>query len=154
MQDLFPNGIGHYLVGGLLVGAGIGLVHLLTGRIAGVSSFLTAAQSWWSRREFFRSPVMLDERTWKGVLVVGLILGAALHAAVLGGQFVTEVQWWRLLVGGVLVGLGTRTSRGCTSGHGICGVSALAPPSMTATAIFMAVAFITAWLVGQAGVTP
>jgi uncharacterized membrane protein YedE/YeeE len=154
MQDLFPNGIQHYLVGGLLVGAGIGLVHLLTGRIAGVSSFLTAAQSWWSRRELFRSAVMLDERAWKGVLVLGLILGAAVHAVLVGEQFVTEVQWWRLLAGGVLVGVGTRTARGCTSGHGICGVSALAPPSMTATAIFMAVAFVTAWLVGQTGVMP
>ncbi|MHC4081376.1 MAG: YeeE/YedE family protein [Planctomycetota bacterium] len=154
MGDFFPNGIEHYLVGGLLVGAGIGLIHLLTGRIAGVSSFLTAAQSWWSRRVFFRSPVMFDERVWKGVLVLGLIVGAALHTALIGGQFVTEVQSWRLLVGGLLVGLGTRTARGCTSGHGICGVSALAPPSLTATAIFMAAAFVTAWLVAQTGVTP
>jgi uncharacterized membrane protein YedE/YeeE len=154
MQDFFPNGIEHYLLGGLLVGVGIGLIHLLTGRIAGISSMLTAAQSWWSRREVFRSPVLLDERAWKGVLVLGLIAGAALHAVFFGGQFITEVQWWRLLAGGVLVGLGTRTARGCTSGHGICGVSALAPPSMTATAIFMAVAFVTAWLVAQTGVTP
>ena len=44
MADLFPNGIEHYLVGGLLVGAGVGLVHLLTGHIAGISSILSAAQ--------------------------------------------------------------------------------------------------------------
>ena len=154
MQDLFPNGIEHYLVGGLLVGAGIGLIHLLTGRIAGVSSILSAAQTCWSRRAFFRSPMMLDDRVWKGVLVLGLIAGAALHTALIGGQFVTEVQWWRLLIGGLLVGLGTRTARGCTSGHGICGVAALAPPSLTATATFMATAFVTAWLVAQTGVTP
>jgi uncharacterized membrane protein YedE/YeeE len=154
MQDLFPNGIEHYLVGGLLVGAGIGLVRLLTGRIAGASSMLTAAQSWWSRRPVFRTPALLEERVWKGVLVLGLIAGAALHTALIGEQFVTQVQWWRLLVGGLLVGLGTRTARGCTSGHGICGVSALAPPSLTATAIFMATAFVTAWLVAQTGVTP
>ncbi|MHC4966300.1 MAG: YeeE/YedE family protein [Planctomycetota bacterium] len=154
MGDLFPNGIEHYLIGGLLVGAGIGLVFLLTGRIAGISSILSAAQSWWSRRPFFCTPMMLDERSWKGVLVLGLVAGAVLHTVFLGEQFLTEVQWWRLLVGGVLVGWGTRTARGCTSGHGICGVSAFAPPSLAATAIFMAAGFATAWLVAQTGLTP
>jgi uncharacterized membrane protein YedE/YeeE len=154
MKDLFPYGIEHYFAGGLLVGIGIGLVHLLTGRIAGISSILTAAQSWWSRRPFFRSAMMLDERAWKGVLVLGLVAGAALHTALIGQTFMTEVQWWRLLAGGVLVGLGTRTARGCTSGHGICGVSAFAPPSLAATGIFMGAAFATAWLVAQTGLTP
>jgi uncharacterized membrane protein YedE/YeeE len=54
----------------------------------------------------------------------------------------------------VLVGLGTRTARGCTSGHGICGVSAFAPPSLAATAMFMAAGFATAWLVAQTGLSP
>jgi uncharacterized membrane protein YedE/YeeE len=154
MRDLLPNGFEHYLYGGLLVGAGIGFVHLLTGRIAGISSMLTAAQSWWSRRPVFRSPVLLEERIWKGVLVLGLVGGAALYTVLIGQPFVTGVQWWRLLIGGVLVGLGTRTARGCTSGHGICGVSAFAPPSLAATAIFMATAFVTAWLVAQTGLRP
>ena len=71
-----------------------------------------------------------------------------------GEPFVTEVQWWRLLGGGVLVGLGTRTALGCTSGHGICGVAALAPSSISATLIFMGVAIVTARLVMATGVTP
>lgn len=144
----------HYLVGGLLIGAGIGLVYLLTGLRAGVSGLLTAAQSWWSRRPAFRTPALLEERVWKGVLVAGLVVGAAIYTLVARQPFVTEVQWWRLLAGGVLVGLGTRTARGCTSGHGICGVSAISPPSITATAIFVGVAILTARLVSLTGLTP
>ena len=154
MEQLFPTGVQSFLVGGLIVGVGIGLVYLMTGRIAGVSSFLTAVQSWWSRRPFFQQRTALDERTWKSVLVVGLIAGAAIYTIALGEMFVTEVQWWRLFAGGVLVGVGTRTARGCTSGHGICGMSAIAPPSIAATVIFMGVAFVTARIVSSLGVTP
>lgn len=154
MQDLLPFGFVHYLVGGLLIGAGIGFVYLLTGKIAGISSFLTAAQSWWSRRPVFRSAAMVEERAWKGVLVLGLIAGAAAWAFATDAWFVTGVQWWRLVAGGLLVGFGTRTARGCTSGHGICGMSAVAAPSITSTLVFMGVAFVTARLVMLAGVTP
>ncbi len=154
MLDLLPLGFVHYLVGGLVIGAGIGLVYLLTGRRAGVSGILTAAQSWWSRRPAFRTPQLLEERVWKGVLVAGLIVGAALYTLVANQPFVTEVQWWRLLAGGVLVGLGTRTALGCTSGHGICGISAFAPPSLATTVIFMGVAMVTAKLVSLTGLTP
>jgi len=161
METIFPNGIVHYLVGGLLIGAGIGLAYLLTGRRAGVSGVLTAAQSWWSRRPGFHTPHVLDERRWKGTLVVGIVIGAALVtllgpfvAADVGGPFVTEVQWWRLGFGGLLVGLGTRAAVGCTSGHGICGMSAFAPASISATVIFMVVAIVTAQIVLAAGVRP
>ena len=154
IQELFPMGLAPYFVGGLLIGAGIGLVYLCTGRIAGISGFLTAAQAWWSRRPVFRQAAVLDERTWKGVLVLGLVVGAGLFALLSRQPFVTEVQWWRLFAGGVLVGIGTRTARGCTSGHGICGLAALAPPSLAATVIFMAVAIITAQLVKLTGLTP
>ncbi|MHC5023013.1 MAG: YeeE/YedE family protein [Planctomycetota bacterium] len=154
MEQLFPRGIESYLVGGLITGAGIGLIYLLTGRIAGLSSFLTAAQSWWSRRAFFRQPSMLDDRRWKGVLVVGLIAGAVLYTVTLGELYVTEVQPWRLFLGGLIVGIGARTARGCTSGHGICGISSLAAPSLVATVTFMAVAIVTAKLVALTGLTP
>jgi uncharacterized membrane protein YedE/YeeE len=154
MADLFPLGIQSYLIGGLVTGAGIALIYALTGRIAGLSSFLTAAQSWWSRRAFFRQPAVRDERRWKGVLVVALVAGAALYALTLGEAYVTTVQTWRLFLGGVIVGVGTRAARGCTSGHGICGVSALAVPSLAATATFMAVAIVTAKLVAATGLVP
>lgn len=154
MDDLLPNGAWHYFNGGLLIGAGIGLVYLLTGRIAGVSSFLTAAQSWWSGRPVFHTARVLEERTWKGTLICGLILGALAHTLISGSTFVTSVQWWRLFAGGLLVGLGTRVARGCTSGHGICGNASFAAPSLAATAVFMAVAIVTAQIVSAIGVAP
>jgi uncharacterized membrane protein YedE/YeeE len=154
VADYFPQGLGPYVVGGLLIGAGVAVVYLVTGRIAGLSSFFTSMQSWWSRRAFFRQPWVLEERTWKTVLVAGLIGGALVHTAIAGGPWVTEVAWWRLLAGGILVGIGTRIGRGCTSGHGICGISALAPASIVSTLVFMAVAIVTARLVSMAGVTP
>lgn len=154
MPDLFPRGIEPYLVGGLVIGVGVALVYAVTGRIAGLSSFLTAAQSWWSRRPVFRRAEVLEERTWKGVLVVALILGAALYTVLFAEMYVTTVQWWRLFLGGVIVGVGTRVARGCTSGHGICGISALAAPSLAATLTFMAVAIVTARLVAMTGLTP
>ncbi len=154
MEDLLPNGLRHYFAGGLLLGCGIGLIYLLTGRIGGVSSFLTAVQSWWSRRPVFRTARVLEERTWKGVLVAGLVLGALAHTLITGSIFVTQVQVWRLAAGGLLVGLGTRVARGCTSGHGICGNASFAAPSLAATAVFMAVAIVTARIVMSLGVTP
>ncbi|MHC4429168.1 MAG: YeeE/YedE family protein [Planctomycetota bacterium] len=154
MEQVFPLGVWHYIAGGALIGVGIALIYTLTGRIAGISGFLTAAQSWWSRRPCFRTPHVLEERHWKGVLLVGLVAGAAAYTFAGGSLFVTEVAPWRLFVGGLLVGFGTRLGRGCTSGHGICGVSALATPSLVSTAVFMAVAFVTAAIVASLGVTP
>ena len=163
MENLLPNGVVHYLVGGLLMGAGIGLIYAVTGRIAGVSGILTAVQSWWSRRACFETREVVEERTWKGTLVVGVVIGALLVTLLgpvvaagtgVGGGFVTEVQWWRLALGGLLVGVGTRAACGCTAGHGICGVSAFAMPSISATVIFMGVAIVTARLIMSTGVTP
>ncbi len=153
-DELFPNGVTHYLAGGAGIGAAIGMIYLLTGRIAGISSFFSAIHSWWSHLPFFQQRYLRNERTWKSVLVIGLIVGAAVFTIGCGEVFTTEVQWWRLLIGGVLVGFGTRTARGCTSGHGICGISSLVPPSIAATLIFMGVAIITAHIVAALGVTP
>lgn len=154
METFFPNGIVHYILGGALIGVGIGGIYLLTGRIAGVSSYLTAVQAWWSRASYFKQQWVRDDRAWKTSLVIGLILGGAIYTIVFGGVFQTEVQWWRLLLGGVFVGVGTRTARGCTSGHGICGMSAMAPPSIVSTLIFMGVAIITAQIVMRMGNAP
>jgi uncharacterized protein len=59
----------------------------------------------------------------------------------------TAVPVWQLLLGGVLVGFGSRLSNGCTSGHGICGLGSLQLPSLVAVLTFMGTAFITAQLV-------
>lgn len=153
MGTLFPNGMTHYLLGGALIGAAVGIVYFMTGRIAGVSSVLSAWQSLWSRRLFFRQQALLEDRRWKSVLVVGLLLGAAL-STLSTGWYVTTVQPWRLALGGFFVGYGTRLGRGCTSGHGVCGISAASKASIASTITFVGMAVLVANLVRLAGVTP
>ncbi len=154
METLFPNGVAHYLFGGALIGAAVGLVYFMTGRIAGISSILSALQSLWSRRPYFRQQSLLEDRAWKSVLVIGLLLGAALSAQLSTGWYVTTVQPWRLALGGFFVGYGTRLARGCTSGHGVCGISAASKASMASTIMFVGTAIVVANLVKLAGVTP
>jgi uncharacterized membrane protein YedE/YeeE len=143
-MDLFPNGIGSYVAGGVLVGLGIGGIYLLVGRLAGVSSILTSAQGLWSKRLFFRQGWVRDDWNWKSWMIVGLVLGGALWLLITGTPYATGVAPWRLAVGGVFVGFGTRMARGCTSGHGICGVSGLGLPSIASTMTFLGTAIVVA----------
>jgi hypothetical protein len=150
----FPNGWWPYLAGGLLVGAGTGLIFLVTGLRAGASSVFTTTWSWLSAHEYFQRPAFRTARVWRLVFSLGLVAGAAAYQVRAGEAFVTEVAPWRLLIGGMLVGFGTRLSRGCTSGHGICGLAAGSKPSLLAVLTFMGVAIVVAQLLGAAGVTP
>ena len=155
MQELFPNGWAHYLAGGLLVGAGTAIVFLTTGIRAGASGFFSTTLGYLSNRQCFQTEALVRERSWRTVFSVGLLLGAALYTAIaVGSPFVTEVPWWRLAAGGLLVGFGTRLCRGCTSGHGICGLSVGARSSLLAVATFMAVAIGAAHLMRWLGATP
>ena len=154
-MDYFPKGWEHYLYGGLLVGLGTAIIFLLSGIRAGASGFFTTAQSYLSHNAGFREEWMLRERGWRTAFALGTIAGAAAYTYLLSHEpFVTQVQPWRLAVGGVLVGYGTRLSRGCTSGHGICGISGGSRGSMLAVLVFMGVAIATAALVSALGVTP
>ena len=153
-MTFFPLGIAHYLIGGLLVGLGTGLIYLFTGYISGASGCLSSFHSFWSKLPFFQKQVFRQGRVWKSVLVLGLISGALIYSIVFNDFFSTSVQWWRLFLGGLLVGFGTRMSKGCTSGHGICGLSSFSLPSLIAVLTFMFVAIITAFVVSSFGVLP
>jgi uncharacterized membrane protein YedE/YeeE len=150
---LFPNGVAHYALGGLLVGLGAAIVYLGSGIIAGASTFLESTISYVSEAPRFQQ--YRASRDWRVVFTVGIVGGAGLYALLFqGGAWVTGVQWWRLLGGGILVGVGTRLGKGCTSGHGVCGVGSASTTSMVNVATFMAVAIGTALLVQAVGVTP
>jgi len=153
--ELFPNGIARYAIGGAFVGGGVAIIYLATGIIAGASTFLESTLSYVSKvPRFNRGPYVLT-RDWRVVFTIGIVLGAAVYAVFWqGGAWTTEVQWWRLLGGGVLVGIGTRLGKGCTSGHGVCGVGSLSQTSIVNVATFMAVAIGTAQLVQALGVMP
>jgi uncharacterized protein len=136
MLALFPNAMPvQGLIGGLLIGLASAVMLLGLGRIAGVSGL--AARS-----------IGLTEagapRITAVAFIVGLPLGAFLVSLKMGPlevRFPTSTSM--LIIGGLLVGFGTRLGSGCTSGHGVCGLSRLSRRSMVATAIFMASGFAT-----------
>ena len=153
--ELFPNGIARYAIGGALIGGGVAFIYLATGIIAGASTFLESTLSYVSDVSRFNRGSYVVSRDWRVVFTVGIVLGAGVYAVVWqGGAWTTEVQWWRLLGGGFLVGIGTRLGKGCTSGHGVCGVGSVSSTSLVNVATFMAVAIGTAQLVQALGVSP
>ena len=153
--DLFPNGWVHYALGGVLIGLGASAIYLSTGIIAGASTFLESTLSYVSNVPRFNKGKYVRSRDWRVVFTVGIVLGAAVYALTLGpGGWTTEVQPWRLLVGGTLVGAGTRLGKGCTSGHGVCGIGSGSNTSIANVATFMLLAIGTAQLVAALGVSP
>jgi uncharacterized membrane protein YedE/YeeE len=155
VTELFPRGIIHYLAGGLLIGLGTIVIYLGTGISAGASTFLESTLSYVSQKERFQQPRFVDSRDWRIVFTLSIVAGAAVYAVVVqGGAWTTEVQSWRLFAGGLLVGVGTRLGKGCTSGHGICGVGSASKTSVVNVAVFMLVAIGTALSVSAMGVSP
>ncbi len=153
---MFPLGIEPYLVGGIIIGVGVGLIYLITGLHATQSSFFTTTLSWFSKRKHFQKESNIKERGWRLTLATGLVIGAFIHTLILStsGFWTTSVQLWRLFIGGLLVGFGTRLSSGCTSGHGISGLASLSRTSIYAVIVFMGVAIVTANIVQMLGVSP
>lgn len=131
------------LIGGLMIGVAAALMLLGLGRIAGVSGLAARATG------------IADSGAPRGIaiaFVIGLPLGALIISTITGGietRFPPSVI--PLIIGGLLVGYGTRLGSGCTSGHGVCGMSRLSPRSLIATAIFMASGFVTVALMRAGG---
>lgn len=155
VTDLFPRGVVPYLLGGGLIGAGTALIYLGTGIAAGASTFLESTLSYVSEVPRFDRLDYRRSRGWRLVFTAGIVSGGVVYAvAAQPGIWTTEVQWWRLLGGGILVGVGTRLGKGCTSGHGICGTGSGSTTSLVNVATFLAVAVGIAQLVQVLGVTP
>lgn len=124
------------LAGGALIGLGAGLFVVLNGRIAGISGLLASLLERGG-----------EGRGEKGLFLLGILVAPLLwliFSALPVPQFQTNGVG--LLVAGLLVGVGTRYGSGCTSGHGVCGISRLSPRSMAATAAFMASGFATVFV--------
>lgn len=130
-------------LGGLMIGLAAAIMLLGLGRIAGVSGL--AARATGLSSSGAPRPIAI-------AFVVGLPLGALFAAALLGGietRFPTSAA--QLAIAGLLVGFGTRLGSGCTSGHGVCGVSRLSLRSLVATAVFMSSGFATVGLMRAFG---
>ncbi|HLQ37722.1 MAG TPA: YeeE/YedE thiosulfate transporter family protein [Planctomycetota bacterium] len=151
MDQLFPHGWLHYLAGGLLIGAGVGLLFVGTGLIGGASTLFTAVCSFFSRRPFFQQQRFVGSRAWRLVYALGMVLGALLVTVSGVATPVTAVPWSVLLLGGFIAGFGARLGNGCTSGHGICGLASLQLPSLLAVLTFLATAILTANVVRACG---
>ncbi|KHE00957.1 hypothetical protein NL54_13040 [Pantoea stewartii] len=124
------------LCGGVLIGTAAGLLIFLCGRIAGISGIIGG---------LFR--LHTAESFWKLAFLTGMILSSVL--AVLTGfmpDISLEASPARLIAAGLLVGFGARFGSGCTSGHGVCGLSRLSVRSLTATLVFMAAAIATVYI--------
>ncbi|TPE55637.1 YeeE/YedE family protein [Maribrevibacterium harenarium] len=124
------------LSGGLIIGLAVATYLLLTGKVVGISGIL--AQTLFSKARFL--PMLF---------IVGLLIGGSAYG-VLTTQTVPfpEARHPLLLIAsGLLVGYGTRLGSGCTSGHGVCGISRLSPRSIVATLTFMAAGIITVAIV-------
>lgn len=124
------------LAGGVLIGAAASLFVLLNGRIAGISGLLASLLE-----------PGAEGRGEKLLFLLGLLL-APLVWVLFGRLLVLEFQsgWFGLLIAGLLVGVGTRYGSGCTSGHGVCGISRLSARSIVATLVFMAAGFGTVYV--------
>ncbi len=131
--------LGLAAAGGGLIGLAAAWLYFSLGRIAGISGVV--AQALGNPRGNF----------WAVLFVLGLGLGGWLAKSLgLGVQpapQVAELSWPLLLLGGLLVGFGTRLGSGCTSGHGVCGIARFSLRSMAATGVFVAVGMVTATLV-------
>jgi len=126
------------LTGGLLIGLAAVLLLVFNGRVAGISGILNTAME---RPE--------GESAWRWLFVLGLLAGAGGWVWLAGLSFEPRAEFppWLLAVGGFMVGIGTRMGGGCTSGHGVCGLSRLSQRSIVATSVFMVVAVATTFVV-------
>ena len=124
------------LAGGALLGLAAASMWWSLGRLAGVSSILGTAMV--SRGEDF---------AWRAAFIAGLFLAGIAAVFVFPDelQFNLEAGYGQLVLAGALVGLGTQMGGGCTSGHGVCGVSRLSLRSIAATLLFMAAGMVTVY---------
>ncbi len=151
IEALFPNGTEQYLIGGLLVGIGISIPFIFSGLVAGISTVFTSTWSYFLKGSFFQSDTFIKTRHWRLALAAGLVTGGFIYVLTLGygTNFETTIEPWRLAIGGIIIGIGTRMSNGCASGHGICGNASLEKVSLVSTLIFLSIAILTAQLTQQ-----
>ena len=122
--------------GGVLIGIAAAILILVNGRIAGISGIIGG----------LLRPLRGDV-AWRLAFIAGMIFAPAIFGIfyVLPEPRV-DASRGILIVAGLLVGVGTRYASGCTSGHGICGISRLSPRSIAATLVFMGIGFVTVYL--------
>ena len=131
------------LIGGMLVGSSAVIIMAFKGRITGITGMINSAIT-------FKA-----DETWRWAFLASVVLGGALYQYGLAprtGLPPTPTQPLLLLpmiIGGFIVGFGTRMGNGCTSGHGVCGLARFSPRSLVAVATFMTTSIITVFIIRQ-----
>ena len=138
------------LLGGILIGLSVVLYFYTTGRLAGVSGIVENSIT---KKTYRLSNILF---------LLGLVLGPLLYCytkeplaiafTLPDHSFTITDSYPLIIIGGLLVGFGTRLSGGCTSGHGICGISRLSISSLIATVVFVGVAMLTVTILQQFGI--
>ena len=125
------------LAGGMLLGLAAALFILFSGRVLGISGIVGGLLR--PRK---------GDAGWRLAFVLGMLVAPSLYALFAGPlQPRIDAGWGMVVVAGLLVGVGTRYGSGCTSGHGVCGLSRLSPRSLVATLAFMGAGFVTVFLI-------
>lgn len=124
------------LSGGILLGLASALFILVNGRILGISGIIGG---------LFR-PISGD-MGWRLSFLAGMLAAPLLYSVVAGPVAARiDAGWATVIIAGLMVGVGTRYGAGCTSGHGVCGLSRLSPRSLVATLAFMGAGFVIVFL--------
>jgi len=122
------------LTGGIILGLASAIFILVNGRILGISGILGGLM-----------PPKLGDTFWRISFLLGLLVAPTVFHAVVPAQYITapriDATDMMVVIAGLLVGIGTRYASGCTSGHGVCGLSRLSPRSLVATLSFMGAGF-------------
>lgn len=125
------------LGGGVLIGLAAALLVVFNGRIAGISSIVGGLLR-----------PQRGEVGWRIAFFTGMMAAPLLYQAFSRLPLIqVDAEWPALVAAGLLVGIGTRYGSGCTSGHGVCGLSRLSPRSMIATLVFMGSGFLTVFVI-------
>lgn len=137
VKSAYMSSIVYAFVGGLLLGvATVGYLYI-NGRIAGISGLL--AQFISPSRDIFKSSAF-----W---FIAGLVITPFIYGYFYQPEIEIKANSFVLILAGILVGFGTRLGSGCTSGHGICGMSRLSKRSIIATAVFMFAGMLTVYII-------
>ena len=125
------------LAGGGLIGISVALLILVNGRVAGITGIIGG---------LFK-PIKSDI-AWRIAFTLGLVLAPILWLLLAPLPEITiDASYNLLVIAGLIVGFGARLGSGCTSGHGVCGISRLSPRSLSATLAFMGTGFLTVFIV-------
>ncbi len=124
------------LIGGMLIGLSTTILLAFNGRIAGISGIVNGAIKF------------KPEENWRWLFIVGMLGGGLIYEYVFASEPtpVSDFAPVAMIVGGFLVGVGTRMGNGCTSGHGVCGLGRLSFRSLVAVITFMITAIITVFI--------